>query len=224
MATQLFNVNGLCVDVSYLVMGPLENNVYIIGDGEGVFVVDPSTDASKIVAALDGRKLDAIVLTHSHWDHVGAAAELRALTGAPVIASVGDADAVESPSSDGTSRTALACTVDRRVKTGDLIHVGSMEWKVIETPGHTPGSMCLFCIPQNGNHPGGLPVLVSGDTLFAGATGRTDFEGGSDADMAKSMKKLAKLPDDVAVLPGHNSLTTIGNSRRVFAMFGDEPE
>jgi glyoxylase-like metal-dependent hydrolase (beta-lactamase superfamily II) len=67
-------------------------------------------------------------------------------------------------------------------------------------------------------------VLISGDTLFAGATGRTDFEGGSDLDMAASMKKLAMLPDDVAVLPGHNRLTTIGSERRVFAMFGDEPE
>jgi glyoxylase-like metal-dependent hydrolase (beta-lactamase superfamily II) len=95
-----------------------------------------------------------------------------------------------------------------------------MEWSVIETPGHTPGSICLLCLAQNGNHPGGLSVLVSGDTLFAGTTGRTDFEGGSDADMAESMKKLAKLPDDIAVLPGHNSLATIGNSRRVFARFG----
>lgn len=71
---------------------------------------------------------------------------------------------------------------------------------------------------------GGLPVLISGDTLFKGTFGRTDFEGGSLEDMGHSMKRLAALPDDVAVLPGHNDLTTIGDERRTFALFGDEPE
>lgn len=222
--TDLVTVNGLCVDVKFLVMGPLENNVYIISDGDGTFVVDPCQDAEKIIAALEGASLDAIVITHAHWDHMGAAAQLRSLTGAPVIASAVDAPLIEHPKDTGTSRIANACTVDRTVSNGDLIRVGNMEWKVIETPGHSKGSICLFCIPQNGNHPGGLPVLVSGDTLFAGTTGRTDFEGGSAADMAASMKKLAALPDDTAVLPGHNQLTTIGNERRTFALFGDEPD
>ena len=79
---QATSVKGLCVDVKILVMGPLENNVYIISDGAGTFVVDPTTDADAIIAALDGRPLDAILLTHAHWDHTGAAAELRERTGA----------------------------------------------------------------------------------------------------------------------------------------------
>ncbi len=80
-------------------------------------------------------------------------------------------------------------------------------------------------MPPFGNHADGLPVLVSGDTLFEGTVGRTDFEGGSLAEMAASIKKLAALPDDTAVLPGHNNLTTIGaERRRVFTRFGDEPE
>lgn len=74
MATDLYEVSGLCVDVKYLVMGFLANNVYIVSDGEGTMVVDPTCNAEKIVAALGGAKLDAIVLTHGHSDHVGAAA------------------------------------------------------------------------------------------------------------------------------------------------------
>lgn len=220
MATDLYEVSGLCVDVKYLVMGPLANNVYIVSDGQGTFVVDPSCDADKIIAALDGVKLDAIVLTHLHSDHMGAAAALREATGAPVIASEGDAEGIEHPTMSLVGETE-PCTVDRRVKNGDVVEVGAMKWKVIETPGHTKGSICLFNIPQFGNHPGGLPVLISGDTLFCGSIGRTDFEGGSMTEMKASLKKLAMLPDDTAVLPGHNSLTTIGaERRRVFALFG----
>lgn len=225
MQKQLFEVQGLCVDVEYLVLGQLQNNVYLISDGEGTMVVDPSCDVDAILAALGDRKLDAIVLTHNHNDHTGAAAALREATGAVVVASEADAEGVEHPAPGAFLDAAPACPVDRRVSHGDVVTVGGMAWKVIATPGHTKGSMCLFLIPQFGNHEDGLPVLVSGDTLFAGTVGRTDFEGGSMAEMAASIKKLAFLPDDTAVLPGHHDLTTIGaERRRVFARFGDEEE
>ena len=97
MATDLYEISGLCVDVEYMIMGVLANNVYIVSDGEGTMVVDPSCSADKILAALGERKLDAIVLTHSHFDHTGAAAELREATGAPVIASAIDAPLIEDP-------------------------------------------------------------------------------------------------------------------------------
>ena len=142
-----------------------------------------------------------------------------------MVASVADAPFIVEPLDKGMARKAVPCAVDRTVANGDVVEVGAMKWKVVETPGHSKGSICLFIVPQFGNHPGGLPVLLSGDTLFAGTVGRTDFEGGSMVEMAASIKKLAALPDDTAVLPGHNSLTTIGaERRRVFTMFGDEPE
>ena len=224
MPIQQVKVDGLCVDVKFLIMGPLQNNVYIISDGNAAMVVDPSDHADLIMESVGDLKVEAIVLTHSHWDHTGAAAELREKTGAPVIASVEDASYIEDPREHDTSRTGTACKVDRTVAMGDIVKVGAMEWKVIETPGHSTGSICLFCVPQFGNHKDGYPVLISGDTLFAGTTGRTDFERGSNADMAASMKRLAMLPDDTVVLPGHNSLTTIGAERSTFARFGWEPD
>ena len=166
------------------------------------------------------------VAAHWRYKETGAsrpgAAELREATGAPVIASAVDAPLIEEPRDEDLSTRGVPCPVDRTVAHGDVVEVGNMKWKVIATPGHTPGSICLFDIPQFGNHPKGLPVLISGDTLFAGTVGRTDFAGGSMADMRASLKKLAALPDDTAVLPGHNNLTTIGaERRRVFALYGD---
>ena len=224
MPIRQVKVDGLCVDVTFLVMGPLENNVYIISDGTAAMVVDPSDHADVIMQSVGDLKVEAIVLTHSHWDHTGAAAALREMTGAPVIASVEDAPYISDPRSEDTSRIGTPCPVDRTVSMGDIVKVGGMEWKVIETPGHSSGSICLFCVPQFGNHKDGYPVLVSGDTLFAGTTGRMDFQRGSETDMAASMKRLAMLPDDPVVLPGHNSLTTIGAERSTFARFGWEPD
>ena len=103
---------------------------------------------------------------------------------------------------------------------GDTLTVGNMKWKVIATPGHTPGGICLFLDSEYGEYIERANVLISGDTLFAGSIGRTDFEGGNDAQMRKSLKRLSQLPDDTLVLPGHNSLTTIGDEqRRVFRYF-----
>ncbi|MEG2211703.1 MAG: MBL fold metallo-hydrolase [Raoultibacter sp.] len=220
--TDIYTVNKGCVSLEFLVLGPIENNTFIISDDAATFVVDPSSDVDAILSALGGRKPEAIVLTHRHHDHVDVAAALRRATGAPVIASAIDAGAIEHPSREGEGSfpSAPPCSVDQRVSDGDTIEIGNMSWKVIATPGHTEGSICLYLDPKSGADTKGAPVLISGDTLFFGSIGRTDFKGGSMSDMRTSLKRLAQLPDNTLVLPGHNNLTTIGAERgRVFARY-----
>lgn len=218
---QKHTVEDVCIDIEYLVMGLIKNNVYIVSDGVANIVVDPTMQASQILEELGDKRLDAIILTHHHFDHMGAAYDLREATGAMVVASEIDAPYIEDQALASIDRRKnKACPVDHKVSDGDVLQIGNMAWKVIETPGHTPGSTCFFIASEFGNHKEGKAVLLSGDTLFSGTIGRTDFEGGSLEDMRVSLKKLAVLPDDTVVLPGHNDLTTIGDERiRVFAQY-----
>lgn len=200
-----------CLPVGYLVVGPIQNNVYLIGNDDGLLVVDPGSNASEILKAIDGRPVAAILLTHCHWDHVGAAAELREATGAPVVASALDAPIISGTQALDPSHTPFTpCPVDQEVTDGELIDIAGHSWRVIGTPGHTPGGICLFLEDSSDSC---APILVAGDTLFAGTHGRTDFEGGSPSAMNDSLRRLAELPDDTVVLPGHNQPTILAQEK-----------
>lgn len=217
----MYKVNRGCVDIEFIVVGPIQNNVYFISDGASLIVVDPGDELEAIKRALGSRVPDAIVLTHYHYDHVGQVAALRELTGAQVIASAVDAPLIDGRSAGPAGHPEVPrCPIDAEVSDGDVVQIGNMAWKALLTPGHTPGSMCLYLDPSFGLRKDGEPVLISGDTLFRGSIGRTDFADGSMADMRASLRKLAFLPDETVVLPGHNDPTLIGAEReRVFARF-----
>ena len=210
------DANG-CVPVSILTIGMMDNNCFIVSagreEGAPALVVDPAGDADAILKALGWLDLKYIVCTHDHNDHLVALPALQKATDAKVVAHPLDSKIIESgqPGYFGDWDAVAPVHVDRKVKDGDSIKLGSLEFKVLHTPGHTKGGICLY-LPGFDGKPG---LLFSGDTLFRGATGRVDFEGGSAREMRASLRnKLSALPDATIVYPGHEGLTTIGMERR----------
>ncbi len=195
-----------------LTLGPLDTNCWIAQDDSGgpLVVIDPAGDAPQLFEAIAGRPVSAVVLTHGHWDHLGAVAELVEKTGAPLLVHTADGSRITTP--DGTGGTLfgfdhVAPSADRLLVDDDLVEAGRLELRVLHTPGHTKGSICLW------DEAGG--ELFSGDTLFAGSVGRTDFEGGDPRELRESIARLAALPEETRVHPGHGPDTTIERERRI---------
>ena len=195
-----------------LVVGPLAVNCYVLGDEkthEGI-VVDPGDDARQIIAAIKRHqlKIAAIVNTHAHFDHVGALNELREFTGAPFMLHVEEEPMLGSAKLSAAMFGLSVQTpnpADRLLREGDQVSAGSIALKVLHTPGHTPGGICLL----EGTH------VFTGDTLFQNSIGRTDFPGGDyGALMASIRDKLLPLPDTTFVHPGHGEATTIGAEKQ----------
>jgi glyoxylase-like metal-dependent hydrolase (beta-lactamase superfamily II) len=194
-----------------LLVGPLGVNCYILGDEKTreAIVIDPGGNAHAILASIQKHqlKVNAIVNTHAHFDHVGALHALRAETGAPFILHEDEVAMLRGAQSSaamyGLSIPPQAAP-DRTVRDGDRIECGDIALTVLHTPGHTPGGICLL---QAKN------VFV-GDTLFQGGIGRTDFPGGDYMTLMTSIRdKLLPLPDDTIVYPGHGAQTTIGEEK-----------
>ena len=178
-----------------LTLGDYQTNCYLVSDGAGnTAVIDPGYEPQTILARLQAEHLHpcAILLTHGHFDHVGGVKALAEAAHLPVW--LNEKELTLPPSlTDGP----LYYT--NGYGEGDTVRVGELEFSVLETPGHTPGSVCLRC----------SDVLFSGDTLFAGSCGRTDFPGGSETDMKASLHRLSQLPGPLTVCPGHGPTTTL---------------
>jgi hydroxyacylglutathione hydrolase len=197
-----------------LPVGMLQCNCSIFGDEESreALVVDPGDDIARILEVVKkhGLTVKAIVITHAHIDHIGGAQKLKEATGAPVYMNPNDAELQEMLDVQAGwlgMRPPEQVEIDAPARDGDKLVVGATEFHVLETPGHTQGSISLW-IPSERK-------LVAGDTLFRDSIGRTDLPGGDGRQILQSIHdKLLPLPDDTMVIPGHGDNTTIGREKQ----------
>jgi hydroxyacylglutathione hydrolase len=199
--------------IEKLVVGDLQTNCYIVGDEatrEGI-VIDPGGDAAAILEAIQRAKLriKLVVDTHGHFDHILANRQVSEATGAPLAVHPDDASMLTNPLRSfalfvGKVQPSPPATVS--LAEGNTIELGAAKLQVLHTPGHSPGSISLWCPEQK--------VIFSGDVLFNMGIGRTDFPGGSFRVLARSIReRLFALADDTIVYSGHGPETTIGFER-----------
>lgn len=208
------------LNVKVCVLGMVSTNCYIVykdnetaepGTPASAVVIDPADKADYIAGQLEALnlKLEAILLTHGHFDHILAANELRKITGAPLYAGAGEKRLLGNPKLSGGPMGLMKEVVEpeRWLQDGEELTLLGLTWKVMFTPGHTEGSVCYYVAEEN--------VLFSGDTLFCRSFGRTDFPTGNTAELVKSItKKLFLLPEETSVCPGHESMTSIGAEKK----------
>lgn len=179
----------------------LGENCYIVSDGQNAAVIDPGGCADEIIKKCEGLNVCAILLTHGHFDHILAVNDLKKVFSAPVYIHKNDASCL---SDTGKSMAAFfgfsheKTKYDKTYGEGDTVAAGNMLFHVLETPGHSPGSVCLLC----------GRALFSGDTLFHMTIGR--YEPKDEKTIFASVKRLMELPDDTHVFPGHGEDTEIG--------------
>ena len=190
--------------IKTITVGPIEENCYVVSDEQTreCAVIDPGDEAGRILDYIESEKLSCrcILLTHAHFDHVGAVPEVMEETGATLYMNKKDDGTAIGSGSEAYSAPAGT----KFYSDGDVVKVGSLEFKVMETPGHTPGSVCLIC----------GDAIFTGDTLFRDSCGRTDFAAGNTDHMMASLRRLGELPGDYEVFPGHMFSTSLDRERR----------
>ncbi len=188
--------------------GDFEENTYVAGDAGTCVVIDPGAPWSVIAPLVAGRRVAAILLTHTHLDHIFGADEARDATGAPLYAPEGEKDGLENPAVNLSA--AFGAVMKRRpaelvARGGTVVEAGTLRLVARDVPGHSPGGLAWVA-------PG---FVVTGDALFAGSIGRTDLPGSCYDTLISSLRReLLTLPDETVAYPGHGPATTIGTERR----------
>lgn len=203
--------------IKQLSVGPMASNTYIVwrDHGEDALIIDAGDDAERILAACEEENLTpiAVLLTHGHFDHILAAPEIRQKTGAIIAIHEADAGYLADSSLNlyqpALANSAYAPFRADETLTDGALELGGFRLQLIHTPGHTPGGLCYYFPEEN--------TLFTGDTLFDGGVGRTDFPGGDERALAASVMGLLALPPETLFYPGHDGASTIERARRVFA-------
>ncbi len=199
--------------IEWMVLGMVSTNTYLVKnqDTGELLIIDPADAAGRIqekIGRMEGRPA-VILLTHGHFDHMLAADALRSAYDIPVYACIQEKDLLKNARYNLSASWASphVMEADRYLADGETFREAGFEIRLLHTPGHTEGSCCYY-LPEEA-------VLFSGDTLFAGSVGRTDFPTSSGADMRKSLQRLlSELPADTRVCPGHGEETTIAYEKR----------
>lgn len=199
--------------VKSLVVGPIAANCFIIGDSETMegAIIDPGGEPEKVLRAVEetGLEIKYIIATHGHFDHNAAMKQIKDKLDAGFLLHRDDLPFVRGSKQKALEWGILIDQVpdpDGYLEDGDILKLGTLELEIIHTPGHSPGGVSIYVQSEN--------VVFSGDTLFYGSVGRTDFDGGSMEILVRSIKeKLYTLPDSTVVYAGHGEPTTIGNEK-----------
>jgi len=201
------------------VIGPLATNVHVLADPrsrEAIAIDTAIPSLAWIAEELAARDwtLKLIVSTHGHWDHTGDNAAVAAHTGADIAVHALDRERLIDPQPLFAPFEIPPSVPAVELAEGGLIHFGEVRLRVLHTPGHTEGSVCLLAEDEG--------LLYSGDTLFAGGWGRVDLPGGDQAAMVDSLARLSGLEDHIGVFPGHGGATTIGRERALLELIRDQ--